>query len=93
MPGDKVLCRQLPPREDGSPEAEVLSVLEENPSGGTLCGTIVPTEEGLCLAPDRMNMELHIDYQESEPYAVGDKVLCVLTERGGGTATTACGSF
>ncbi len=81
MPGDKVLCRQLPSREDGSPEAEVLSILEPNPEA-RLCGTIVPTDEGLCLVPDGMSMELHIDYQESEPYAIGDKVLCVLTERG-----------
>ncbi len=81
MPGDRVLCRNLPPREEGRPEAEVLSVLEETPDA-RLCGTIVPTEEGLCLSPDRMNMELHIDYQESVPYAIGDKVLCVLTERG-----------
>lgn len=81
MPGDRVLCRQLPAREDGSPEAEVLSILEETPEA-RLCGRIVPTDEGLCLEPDGMNMELHIDYQESEPYAVGDKVLCVLTERG-----------
>ena len=81
MPGDKVLCRQLPAREDGSPEAEVLSILEETPEA-RICGTIVPTDEGLCLCPDNMNLEIHIDYQESEPYAVGDKVLCVLTERG-----------
>ncbi len=81
MPGDKVLCRQLPSREDGFPEAEVLSILEPNPEA-RLCGTIVPTDEGLCLVPDGMSMELHIDYQESEPYAIGDKVLCVLTERG-----------
>ena len=81
MPGDKVLCRQRPAREDGSPEAEVLSILEENPQA-RLCGTIVPTDGGLCLVPDGMNTELHIDYKESEPYAVGDKVLCVLTERG-----------
>ncbi|MCR5718923.1 MAG: ribonuclease R [Oscillospiraceae bacterium] len=81
MPGDQVLCRQLPAREDNSPEAEVLSVLHENPSA-RLCGTVVPTEDGLCLLPDGMNTELHIEYAESEPYGIGDKVLCVLTQRG-----------
>ena len=81
MPGDKVLCRQLPARDEGKPEAEVLSVLEETPDA-RITGVIVPTEEGLCLQPDRMSLELHIDYKESAPYAIGDKVLCVLTERG-----------
>ena len=81
MPGDKVLCRDLPPREENSPEAEVISVLEMNPDA-RMSGRIVPTEDGLCLEPDGMNMELHIDYDESVPYAIGDKVLCLLTFRG-----------
>lgn len=81
MPGDKVLCRNLPPRGEGAPEAEVISVLEETPEA-RISGCIVPTEDGLCLEPDRMSMTLHIDYKESAPYAVGDKVLCVLTKRG-----------
>ncbi|MBQ4465134.1 MAG: ribonuclease R [Oscillospiraceae bacterium] len=81
MPHDKVLCRILPPRNEGSPEAEVLSILEPFPEA-RLCGTIVPTDEGLCLAPDRMGLEMRIDYKESVPYAIGDKVLAVLTERG-----------
>lgn len=81
MPGDKVLCRPLPPRSEGSPEAEVVSILEETPDA-RISGTIVPTEDGLCLAPDRMSMTIRIDYQESVPYTIGDKVICVLTERG-----------
>lgn len=81
MPGDTVLCRSLAPRGDGAPEAEVISVLEETPEA-RISGSIVPTEDGLCLAPDRMSMTLHIDYKESVPYAIGDKVLCVLTKRG-----------
>ena len=81
MPGDRVLCRYLPGHGEGEPEAEVLSVLEESPDA-KLSGVIVPTEEGLRLQPDRMQMELRIDYEESVPYAIGDKVLCVLTSRG-----------
>ncbi|MBR3629479.1 MAG: ribonuclease R [Oscillospiraceae bacterium] len=81
MPGDRVLARPLPARDDRSPEAEVAAVLEAQQEV-RLSGTVVPTEEGLCLLPDTMNLCLHIDYQESEPYGIGDKVLCLLTSRG-----------
>ena len=82
MPGDTVLARPLPPRDErSSPEAEVAAILEEQPEV-RLSGTVVPTEEGLCLLPDTMNLTLHIDYQASEPYGIGDKVLCLLTSRG-----------
>lgn len=81
MPGDKVMARAIPARQEGSPEAEVCAILEEMPEV-RLSGTIIPTEEGLCLLPDTMNLPLHIDYKESEPYTIGDKVLCVLTSRG-----------
>ncbi len=81
MPGDKVLARPLPQRDDRSPEAEVATILDAQPDV-QLSGTIVPTEEGLCLLPDTMNICLHIDYRASEPYGIGDKVLCLLTSRG-----------
>lgn len=82
MPGDKVLAKPIPSRT-GSPEAEVVSVLEESPNC-MLSGTIIAEEtSGLCLLPDTMtSMPLHIDYKESVPYAVGDKVLAQLTSRG-----------
>ncbi|MBR1898250.1 MAG: ribonuclease R [Oscillospiraceae bacterium] len=81
MPGDTVLAIAKPAPQGGSPEAEILSILEKQPEV-RLTGTIVPTEEGLCLLPDSMNLTLHIQYRESAPYQIGDKVLCVLTERG-----------
>lgn len=81
MPGDKVLARAIPARQEGSPEAEVCAVLEEVPEV-RISGSIVPTEEGLCLLPDTMNLTLRIDYRDSVPYGIGDKVLCVLTSRG-----------
>lgn len=81
MPGDTVLARHITSRS-GSPEAEVVSILEEAPDV-RLTGTIVPAEEGLRLLPDTAaGTPLHIDYQESVPYRIGDKVLCVLTGRG-----------
>ncbi len=82
MPGDRVLAKPIPSRT-GSPEAEVVSVLEET-TRSTLSGTVVATDDsGLCLLPDTMSSTpLHIDYKESVPYAVGDKVLAVLSSRG-----------
>lgn len=79
MPGDKVLARSLPSRVEGSDEAEVIGVLEEA-AEVRLSGKIIPTDEGLCLFT--MNTCLHIDYKESVPYTIGDKVLCQLTSRG-----------
>ncbi|MBQ7003606.1 MAG: ribonuclease R [Oscillospiraceae bacterium] len=83
MPGDIVLARPIPSRTGGdSPEAEVVSVLEENNSV-QLAGTIVPEEGGFCLLPDTMSSTpLRIDYKESVDYGIGDKVLAVLTSRG-----------
>ncbi len=81
MPGDRVLAMHIESRS-GSPEAEVVSILEES-ANNRITGTIVPEEGGLCLRPDTMcNTPLRIDYRESEPYAIGDKVLCELTSRG-----------
>ena len=80
MPGDKVLARSIPSRT-GSPEAEVISILEEAPNA-RLAGRIVPTEEGLCLMAGMVGVPLHIDYRESAPYRAGDRVLCELTSRG-----------
>lgn len=81
MPGDIVLARPIPSRS-GSPEAEVISILEEN-SSAQLTGKIVAEEGGLCLLADTMgSTPLRIDYRESVAYAPGDKVLAVLTCRG-----------
>lgn len=80
MVGDKILARRIPSRS-GSPEAEVLSVLEEA-QNIRLTGQIIPTEEGLCLLSDIAGTPLHIDYKESCAYQIGDKVLCELTHRG-----------
>ena len=81
MPGDRVLASHIESRT-GSPEAEVVSVLQECEEF-QLTGKIVPEEEGLCLLPDTMSSTpLRIDYRESIPYTVGDKVLAVLTKRG-----------
>lgn len=81
MPGDRVLAAHIESRT-GSPEAEVVSVLQECEEF-QLTGMIVPEEEGLCLLPDTMSSTpLRIDYRASVPYTVGDKVLAVLTQRG-----------
>ncbi len=81
MPGDQVLARPIPSRS-GSPEAEVVAILKEAQQI-QLAGTIAAEEGGLCLYPDQMpNTPLRIDYRDSEPYAIGDKVLAVLTYRG-----------
>ncbi len=81
MPGDRVLAAHIESRT-GSPEAEVVSVLQEC-EDFQLTGKIVSEEEGLCLLPDTMSSTpLRIDYRESIPYTVGDKVLAVLTQRG-----------
>ncbi len=81
MPGDRVLAAHIDSRT-GSPEAEVVSVLQEC-ENFQLTGKIIAEEGGLCLLPDTMSSTpLRIDYKASEPYAVGDKVLAVLTQRG-----------
>ncbi len=81
MPGDRVLAAHIESRT-GSPEAEVVSVLQECEEF-QLTGKIVPEEEGLCLLSDTMSsIPLRIDYRASVPYTVGDKVLAVLTQRG-----------
>lgn len=80
MPGDKVLARPIPSRSGEGTEAEVVSVLET--AEAKLSGRVVPTEDGLCLLPDTMKVPMHIDYKNSVPYTIGDKVLCALTSRG-----------
>ena len=80
MPGDKVLARSIPSRS-GSPEAEIISVLEEN-AQSRLSGEIIATEYGLCFQSSIAGTPLHIDYQESCRYQIGDKVLAEIIYRG-----------
>ena len=80
MTGDKVLAKSIPSRT-GSPEAEILSILEETPQA-RLSGVIVATEYGLCFLSGLAGTPLHIDYHESCPYKIGDKVLAEVTYRG-----------
>lgn len=81
MPGDRVLARRLEARSE-SPEAEVLSILEET-ENAQITGKVAPGEGGLYFLADTMSSTpLHIDYRESVHYALGDKVLAVLTSRG-----------
>ncbi len=81
MPGDTVLARRLEARYE-SPEAEVISVLEECKTA-QITGKIIAGEGGLFFLADTMtSTPLHIDYRESVRYALGDKVLAVLTSRG-----------
>lgn len=80
MQGDQVLARSIPSRT-GSPEAEILSILEENPQA-KLSGEVIATEYGLCLQSSIAGTPLHIDYQESCPYQIGDKVLAEIIYRG-----------
>ncbi len=80
MPGDEVLARPIPSHSGEGTEAEVVSILKA--AEAKLSGSIVPTEDGLCLLPDTMKLLMHIDYKDSIPYQIGDKVLCVLTSRG-----------
>ncbi len=81
--GDKVLARSIPPRVDGTKEAEVLSILEES-SQTRLSGRIVLSEDGefLRFLPDNMNLTMHISYKESENYHLNDKVICTVISRG-----------
>ncbi len=83
MPGDKVLAKPIPSTHENGKDAQVVSILEENPEC-RLSGTIVSTDEsGLCLLPDTViALPLHIDYKGSVPYRIGDKVLAELTSRG-----------
>lgn len=78
--GDKVLAQKIVCHAD-SPEAEVISILEES-ENFRVAGTIIPTDEGLCLWSAIAPVPLHIDYHESCPYKVNDRVLCELTYRG-----------
>ncbi|MDE6088080.1 MAG: ribonuclease R [Oscillospiraceae bacterium] len=80
LKGDIVLARAIPSRS-GSPEAEILSILEES-QNTRISGRVVPTEEGLCLLSDIAGMPLHIDYRESCNYKINDQVLCEVVSRG-----------
>lgn len=80
LKGDTVLAREIPSRS-GSPEAEILSILEES-QNTRISGRIVPTEKGLCLLSDIAGMPLHIDYSESCDYKINDQVLCEVISRG-----------
>lgn len=80
LTGDKILAKRIPSRS-GSPEAEILSVLEETQQA-RLSGEIVATEYGLCFLSEIAGMPLHIDYQQSSRYQPGDKVLAEVIYRG-----------
>ncbi|MDE5884236.1 MAG: ribonuclease R [Oscillospiraceae bacterium] len=80
LKGDIVLARAIPSRSS-SPEAEILSILEES-QNTRIAGRIVPTEEGLCLLSDIAGMPLHINYKESCHYKINDQVLCEVISRG-----------
>lgn len=80
LKGDIVLAREIPSRS-GSPEAEVLSILEES-SQTRISGQVIATEDGLGLLSGIAGMPLHIDYKESCHYKIGDQVLCEVTHRG-----------
>jgi len=78
--GDKVLARSIESRT-GSPEAEIVSILEET-SQARLSGIITATEYGLCFLSGIAGTPLHIDYHESCEYKIGDKVLAEVIYRG-----------
>ncbi|MBR7084858.1 MAG: ribonuclease R [Oscillospiraceae bacterium] len=80
LTGDKVLARGIASRT-GSPEAEIVSILEEAPQA-KLSGVIVATEYGLCFLSEIAGMPLHIDYHQSCQYKTGDKVLAEVIYRG-----------
>lgn len=80
LTGDKVLARSIASRT-GSPEAEIISILEEA-SQSKLSGVIVATEYGLCFLSEIAGMPLHIDYNQSCQYKIGDKVLAEVIYRG-----------
>ncbi len=80
MAGDKVLARSIESRT-GSPEAEIVSILEETPQA-RLAGVIVATEYGLCFLSGVAGTPLHIEYHESCAYKTGDKVLAEIIHRG-----------
>ena len=80
MVGDKILAREIPSRT-GSPEAEIVSILEES-ANVRITGEIVPTMEGLCVLSAIAGMPLKIDNKNSCFYKIGDKVLCEITHRG-----------
>ncbi len=80
MTGDKVLARNIESRT-GSPEAEIVSVLEESQQA-RLSGVIVATEYGLCFLSNIAGSPLHIDYKQSCGYKIGDKVLAEVIYRG-----------
>ncbi|MBE6875210.1 MAG: ribonuclease R [Ruminococcus sp.] len=80
MTGDKVLARSIVSRS-GSPEAEIISILEET-AQARLSGVIVATEYGLCFLSGVAGTPLHIDYHQSTPYKIGDKVLAEVISRG-----------
>ncbi len=82
MPGEQVRARTIPSRREGSPEAEIVSVTAAKDEI-RIAGEVIPSDEGLCLRPDCIDVPLRIDYRASlAPYQVGDKVLCLLTSRG-----------
>ncbi|MDE6657699.1 MAG: hypothetical protein K2J88_03845, partial [Oscillospiraceae bacterium] len=81
MVGDKVLAKLIRSRT-GSPEAEIISVLEENPNA-RLTGKIVYSWfGGLGVSTNIAEMPLEIDETDSCLYQAGDKVLCEITHRG-----------
>lgn len=78
--GDQVLAKSIESRT-GSPEAEIVSILEESPQA-RLSGVITATEYGLCFLSGIAGTPLHIDYHESCEYKIGDKVLAEVIYRG-----------
>lgn len=75
IPGDKVLARILPDRDNGGENrrAEIVKVISE--SENTLTGTIVSVENGLFLLPDSFSAEpLKIFSRNEKKINRGDKV-------------------
>lgn len=80
MPQDKVLISLIESRS-GSPEGEVLSILEENLSQMT--GTVVFRAGSYFIIPDTMAKSLiRVDNMDNVPFEEGDKVLAEIIQRG-----------
>ena len=78
MPGDQVLARPIPSRT-GSPEGEVLRVLEENAAKFT--GVVVDIDGKKYIQPDSFT-KTPISLIKSKAYAEGEKVMAEIISRG-----------
>lgn len=80
MPGDIVLISLIESRS-GSPEGEVIAILEENLSRMT--GTVVQESGSYYIIPDTMaKSHIRVDYFDNVPFEIGDKVLAEIITRG-----------